>query len=85
MTVTETDPIPTETGCFVFKIALAGAVERERGSNPQLQPWEGDDPFLYSGAPDKPLKTSIHPHFRARARGLRQSISADQWAWTLAI
>ena len=44
MTVTETDPIPTETGCFVFKIALAGAVERETGSNPQLQPWEGDGP-----------------------------------------
>ena len=55
MTVTETDPIPTETGCFVFKIALAGAVERERGSNPQLQPWEGTVPFLNSGVPDNRL------------------------------
>jgi hypothetical protein len=56
-----------------------------RGSNPQLQPWEGDGPFLYSVAADNPLRMSIHPHFRARPRGLRQSPSADQVKWTVAI
>jgi len=38
-------PTPIETGY----------VSGRRGSNPQLQPWEGDGPFLYSGVPDNRL------------------------------
>ena len=34
-----------------------------RGSNPQLQPWEGASPFLNSIAGDNRLKRSIHPIF----------------------
>jgi hypothetical protein len=40
-----------------------GSVSGRWGSNPQPQPWEGNSPFLYSGALDKPLRMSIHPPF----------------------
>ena len=37
-----------ESRYFVFKSALAKALSGRRGSNPQLQPWEGAGPLLNS-------------------------------------
>ncbi len=62
----------------LFDSTLPGSWSGRRGSNAQFQPWEGGGPFLYSAAPDRPLRMSIHPHFRARSHGLRQSPSANQ-------
>jgi len=65
-------------GYSVFTSAVAEGRSGRRGSNPQLQPWEGDGPFLYSGVPDNRLRMSIHPNVRALPIALRWSPSADR-------
>jgi hypothetical protein len=68
-----------------LQLSMQEAGSGRWGSNRQLQPWEGDGRFLYSSVPDKPLRMSIHPHFRARTHGLRESPSGNQVEWTVAI
>ena len=65
--------------------AEIGSISGRRGSNPQLQPWEGDGPILNSSVRDTAARCLSTPMFERRRAGVGDHHPASKIAWTQVI